>query len=62
MKKKSQQIDWLQNEIIKDKKDLDKDKELFINQIKNLKKEDICLSKKQEKLSIWQRIKKVIMG
>ena len=60
--KKSQQIDWLQNEIIKDKKDLDKDKELFINQIKNLKKEDICLSKKQEKLSIWQRIKKVIMG
>jgi hypothetical protein len=62
MKKKSQQIDWLQNEIIKDKKDLDKDKELFINQIKNLKKEDICPSKKQEKLSIWQRIKKVIMG
>lgn len=62
MKKKSQQIDWLQNEIIKDKKDLDKDKELFINQIKNLKKEDICPSKKQEKLGIWQRIKKVIMG
>jgi hypothetical protein len=62
MKKKSQQIDWLQNEITKDKKELDKDKELFINQIKNLKKEDICLSKKQEKLSIWQRIKKVIMG
>ncbi len=62
MKKKSEQINWLQNELSKDKYELDKDKTSFINQIKNYKKEDICPPKKKEKLSLWQRIKKVIMG
>ncbi len=56
-------LDWLKSEIEKDTIDLEKEKLKFINQIKNLKKEDIVQTKKEdEKLSIWRRIKRVLMG
>jgi len=61
MKKKSEQLNWLLNEQLKDKQELDKEKISLISEIKKIKKEDI-LHKKEEKLNLWQRIKKVIMG
>ena len=61
MKKSSQQLEWLQNEIIKDKIILDQEKSKLIDNIKKLKKEDI-LPKPPKKLTLWQRIKKVLMG
>jgi hypothetical protein len=61
MTKKSKQLDWLQNEIIKDKISLNQDKEEFIKNIKKYKKEDI-LPEKPKKLTIWQRIMKVLAG
>lgn len=61
MKKNLQQLEWLQNEIIKDKLILDQEKLKLINNIKKLRKEDI-LPKPPEKLTLWQRIKKVLMG
>ena len=61
MKKNLQQIEWLQSEITKDKIILDQEKSKLINNIKKLKKEDI-LPKPPEKLTLWQRIKKVLMG
>jgi hypothetical protein len=45
----------------KDKEDLEKEKLNFIQEIKKHKKEEI-LSKKKEKLSLWERIKKVLMS
>jgi len=51
---------WLQNESEKDKNALDFEKNNFIQEIKKLKKEDLL--PKQEKLSIWQRIKKTLVG
>lgn len=48
---------WLNNEIERDNKDLEVDKKKLINQIKAIKKEELF---KKEKLSIWQRIKKVL--
>ena len=61
MKKNLQQLELLQSEIIKDKIILDQEKSKLINNIKKLKKEDI-LPKPPEKLTLWQKIKKVLMG
>jgi len=61
MKNKSTQLDWLQKEILKDSLELEKEKSDLINELKKYKKEDI-LPKPPKKLTIWQRIKKVLMG
>ena len=50
---------WLENEIEKDKQELDIDKKKFIESIKRLNKEELFETKK---LSLWGRIKKVLMG
>lgn len=55
--------DWLKNEINKDKKELELEKIRFLNEIKNLKKEDIVQkTTKKVKLTIWQKLKKMLMG
>lgn len=61
MKNPSQQLNWLEKEIKKDKQELDQEKLKFIKEIKKTKKEDI-LPQPKKKLSLWQRIKKVLMG
>ena len=59
MNKQKNQMEWLLNEIKKDQESLKNEKLNFINQIKNLKKEEIVPTKK-EKISLWQRIKMVL--
>jgi hypothetical protein len=55
--------EWLRNEFEKDKKDLENEKNKFLDEIKKYKKEDIIPIKKvSEKLTLWERIKKVLMG
>lgn len=55
--------DWLKNEINKDKKELELEKIKFLNEIKNLKKEDIVQKNTNKvKLTIWQKLKKMLMG
>jgi len=61
MTKKSKHLEWYQNELMKDKTDLDKEKLDFINNIKKLNKEDI-IPPKPKKPTLWQRMKKVLMG
>lgn len=58
---KEKNLQWLKNEIESDEKDLEREKMAFISQIKQLKKEDI-VSVKEEQLTLWQRIKKVLLG
>jgi len=60
-KKKSKVINWFESEIEKDKIELDREKQELIDRITKLKKEDI-LPKKPKKLTLWQRIIKVLMG
>ena len=63
MKKKSKlesEIDWLKNEIERDSQDLNFEKNNFINKIKELKKEDL-LPKKPKKLTLWEKLKKILM-
>jgi len=48
----------LNKEIKKDELDLERDREEFIQQLKAIKKEDMF--PKKEKISIWQRLKKVM--
>lgn len=60
-KKKSKVINWFESEIEKDKIELDREKQELIDRITKLKKEDI-LPKKPKKLTLWERIIKVLMG
>jgi hypothetical protein len=55
------QIEWLNKEKQKDNLELEQQKKMLIENIKKHKKEDI-LPQKPKKLTIWQRIKKVLMG
>jgi uncharacterized protein YacL (UPF0231 family) len=58
--REEQAIDWLKNEIEKDRVQLETEKKKLIDSIKEFNKEDIILPKK--KLTLWMRIKKVLMG
>ena len=49
------QIEWLNNELEKDKIEVERNKSKFINQIKQLKKEDI-VKVNVEKMTLWKRI------
>jgi hypothetical protein len=51
----------LVNEIKKDEEQTNLEKLNLIKEIKKIKKEDI-LPQKPKKLTIWERIKKVLMG
>jgi hypothetical protein len=51
-------LEWLNKEIKKDELDLERDREEFIQQLKAIKKEDMF--PKKQKISIWQRLKKVM--
>ena len=62
MKKKSTQLEWLEQENKKDLLSLEKSKLDLIKEIKKHKKEDLIPKKETTKLSLWKRIKKVLMG
>lgn len=53
---------WLNNEIEKDQNSLTNEKSQFINNIKKINKEDIIPVKKEIKITLWEKIKKVLMG
>lgn len=61
MKNQSTQIKWLEKEIQKDQIELEREKTNFIKEIKKTDKTDI-FPQKIKKLTLWQRIKKVLMG
>ncbi len=61
MKENLRQIEWLNKEKQRDDLELEQQKIMLIENIKKHKKEDI-FPKKQKPLSIWQRLKKVLMG
>jgi CRISPR/Cas system-associated protein Cas10 (large subunit of type III CRISPR-Cas system) len=60
--KKEQKLELLRSEIEKDMIDLENEKRKFIEQIKKVKKEEIIKPKEEKKLTLWNRIKKVLTG
>jgi hypothetical protein len=58
--REEQAIDWLKNEIEKDKIELENEKKRLVESIKNIKKTEIIVP--EEKLTLWKRIRKVLMG
>ena len=58
--REEQTIDWLKSELEKDKKSLEIEKLRMIESLKNFKKDEIVI--KKEKLTLWKRLKKVLMG
>ena len=58
---RSQQLlNWFNSEKLKDQRELDRNKEKIVNEIKKITKED--LFPKNKKLTIWQKIKVILLG
>ena len=58
---RSQQLlNWLNSEKLKDQRELDNNKQKIIKEFKGMNKED--LFPKPKKLSIWKRIKIILLG
>jgi hypothetical protein len=55
-----QLLNWLTSEKLKDQRELDREKEKIIKQIKGINKEN--LFPKPVKLSLWKKIKILILG
>lgn len=60
MERKQQLLNWLKNEKTKDRVEVDREKEKFINQLKGLNKKDLFVEEK--KISLWQKIKILLLG
>ena len=58
---RSQQLlNWFNSEKLKDQRELDREKEKMVKQIKGIKKDDLFT--KPVKLSLWKRIKIILLG
>ena len=58
---RSQQLlNWFNSEKLKDQRALDREKEKIVKEIKKMKKDD--LFPKPIKLSLWKRIKIILLG
>jgi hypothetical protein len=58
---RSQQLlNWFNSEKLKDKRELDRQKEKIVREIKKIKKDE--LFPKPVKLSLWKRIKIILLG
>jgi len=58
---RSQQLmNWFNSEKLKDQRELDNNKKKLINDIKKIKKEE--LFPKPIKLTLWQKIKIILLG
>ena len=55
-----QLMNWFNSEKLKDQRELDKEKEKIIKQIKGIKKDE--LFPKPIKLSLWKKIKIILLG
>lgn len=55
---KEKNLQWLKNEIQRDEKEILKDKDKFIEELKKLKKEDLV--KPKPKLTTWKKIMKIL--
>jgi len=53
-------LNWLESEKLKDSKDIENIKRKYIQEIKELKKEEIFQEPK--KLTLWQKIKILLSG
>ena len=63
MNRKETLLNWLNREKIRDKGEVERNKDKFINEIKKLKKEDLFPQPKETpKHTLWQKIKILLWG
>jgi hypothetical protein len=55
-----QLLNWFNSEKLKDQRELDRNKEKMIREIKSINKE--TLFPKPKKLSIWKKLKIILLG
>lgn len=61
MERNQKMLTWLNTEKQKDNSELEREKQQFIKNIQKIKKDEI-FNNKTVKLTIWQKLKKVLMG
>ena len=52
-------LNWLESEKLKDNREIENTKKKYIDELRKIKKEELFTIPK--KLTLWQRIKKVLM-
>jgi hypothetical protein len=57
---KTNRLNWLESEKLKDTKDIENTKRKYIEEIRGIKKEE--LFRVPKKLTLWQKIKILILG
>lgn len=55
-------LNWIQSERNKDQKELERQKQTLIKQMKGLKKEDLFKKDEKPKLTLWKKIKLILLG
>jgi hypothetical protein len=55
-------LDWYKSEIERDSVELENEKKRFISKMKKTSKDKILEELKPKKYTLWQRLKKVLMG
>ena len=60
MDRSQQLLNWFNSEKLKDQRELNRQKEKIVREIKGLKKDE--LFPKPVKLSLWKRIKIILLG
>lgn len=55
-------LNWIQSERNKDLKELERQKQTLIKQMKGLKKEDLFKKDEKPKLTLWKKIKLILLG
>lgn len=55
-------LNWIQSEKNKDQKELEREKLEFAKQIKQLSKDEMFKKNKKPKLSLWKKIKLILLG
>lgn len=57
-----QHLNWLTREKVRDQKQLDVTKKQLIEEVKQLNKEQLFKKNEPPKLSIWKKIKLILLG
>lgn len=55
-------LNWVQSEKNKDLKELEQEKLKFIKDLKKLKKEDLFNKPEKPKMTLWKKIKLILLG
>jgi hypothetical protein len=62
MERNQKILNWIQSEKNKDLKELEQDKLRLIKELKTIKKEGLFVKPEKPKMTLWKKIKLILLG